>query len=184
MKNRDKGFLIKEPTKSMKIAIFVLFFLGISGLATSQDFKYFATDTVYPHVVYLKIKGEEKWSVPLTVGWHWQNERQLMEYIEESVFKRAFQKIEWKGRPALTEVGVFFRFDRTWHIDYVHFIINSRGPSRKELLLLEKNLLEYIRLIKKVDLGEYLTTDDPEKFEYGISRGYLIRKNSPVWNEK
>lgn len=168
----------------MKIALFVLFSFGIHFLTTSQDFKYFVTDTVYPQVVYLKMKGEEKWSVPLTVGWHWQNDRQLMEYIEAHVFKPAFEGVEWKALPALTEVGVFFRFDKTFHIDYVHFVINSRGPSPKELLLLEKNLLEYIRLIKKVDLGEHLTTDDPEKFEYGISRGYLIRKNSPVWNEK
>lgn len=168
----------------MKTFFISFVFLFFNCLLNAQDFKYFIADSVYPQVVYLKMKGEEKWSVPLNIGWHWQNDRQLMEYIEDQVFQCAFQGVKWKAMPALTEVGVFFRFDKTLHIDYVHFIINSRGPSRKELVLLEKNLVEYIRLIKKVDLGEHLTTDDHEKFEYGISRGYLIRKNSPVWNEK
>lgn len=51
--------------------------------------------------------------------------------------------------PGLTEIGVFFRFDKTFHIDYVHFVIGSRAPSRKELIHLGKNFLNYVCLTKK-----------------------------------
>lgn len=168
----------------MKIGIFVLFFLGIRFLAISQDFHYFKPDTMSLSIVYLKLKGEENWSKPLDVDWHWQNTRQLIAYVEEDVFKTAFEEVDWKEVSALSRVGVFFRFNKSFHIDYLHFAIPSSFFSREDLVRLEKNFLEYGRLLKKVDLSPYLYTDNPAKFEYGIGRFVLIRKNSSVWNEK
>lgn len=119
----------------------------------------------------------------MITDWDVRNVRQWRAYIEENVFKVAFQDADWKQIPKLAEVGVFFRFNKTFHIDYLHFVINSRGPSRADLVRLEKNLLEYARLIKEIDLSPYFYTVDPENFQYGITRITLIMKNSPLWAE-
>lgn len=79
------------------------------------------------------------------------------------------------------KVGVFFRFDKTLHIDYVHFTIRIGSFSRDDLLRLETNFLEYARMIKKVDLGAYVYTEDPLNLKYGIGRICLIHEKSPVW---
>lgn len=168
----------------MKTILFFLFFICFNIFSEAQTFRYFIPDTISSRVVFLKVKGEEEWSKSFGADWHWRKERQLIEYIENNVFKVAFDEIDWKQMPGLTEIGVFFRFDKTYHIDYVHFVIGSRAPSRNELIRWEKNFLEYVRLIKKVDLSPYLYTDDPAKFQYGIGRFWLIREKSSVWNEK
>lgn len=168
----------------MKSVFFILFYFCFGMLGTAQDFSYFKPDTMSPSIVYLKLKGEENWSKPLNVDWHWQNTRQLIAYVEEDVFKVAFEEIDWKKVPVLSRVGVFFRFNKSFHIDYLHFTIPSSSFSQKDLVRLEKNFLEYIQLLKKVDLSPYLYTEDPSKFEYGIGRFVLIRENSSVWNSK
>lgn len=168
----------------MKVTTFILFFISISIFATSQNFQYFITDTISPRIVYLKLKGVEDWSKPMLGEWHWRNESEMIRNIEKDIFKAAFQGIDWKQIPALLKVGVFFRFDKTLHIDYVHFVIYTHSFPRKDLVPLEKNFLDYTRLLKKFDLSPYVYTDDPSKFEYGIGRIWLIHEKSPVWNEK
>lgn len=168
----------------METIFFILFYFCFSVLVVAQNFRYFKPDTMSSSIVYLKLKGEENWSKPLDVDWHWQKTRQLIEYVEEDVFKAAFEEIDWKEVSVLSRVGVFFRFNKSFHIDYLHFTIPSSSFSRKDLVRLEKNFLDYARLLKKVDLSPYLYTDDPAKFEYGIGRFLLIRENSSVWNEK
>lgn len=108
----------------------------------------------------------------------------MIECIEKEVFKEAFKEIDWKSMYGLTEIGVFFHFNKTFHIDYVHFVIGSRAPSRDKLIHLEKNFLEYVSLIKKFDLSPYLYTENFENFDGGIGRFWLIREKSSVWNEK
>lgn len=161
-----------------------IFSLGFGFLAQGQEFRYLKSDTISPRLVYLKLKGEEKWSDTMLGEWQWRNESQLTRYIEEHIFKEAFQNVDWKHIPDLQTIGVFFRFDKTFHMDYVHFIIRRNSFTHEDLLLLEKNLVEYVRLLKQVDLGAYVYTDDPAKFEHGIGRFWLIREKSSVWNEK
>lgn len=168
----------------METIFFILFYFCFSVLGVAQNFRYFKPDTMSSSIVYLKLKGEENWSKPLDVDWHWQKTRQLIEYVEEDVFKAAFEEIDWKEVSVLSRVGVFFRFNKSFHIDYLHFTIPSSSFSREDLVRLEFFFLDYARLLKKVDLSPYLYTDDPAKFEYGIGRFLLIRENSSVWNEK
>lgn len=169
----------------MRVVIFVLFFIGIHFLARSQNFHYFIPDTVSKHTVYLKLKGGVKFSRPLdNVTWYWRKEREMIECVENKAFQEAFQDVSWKQMSALTDVGVFFRFDKTYHVDYIHFIIPLGDFSRDDLLRLEKCFLQYTRLIKKVDLKSYLYIDNPEKFVNGISRISLVRKASLLWGEK
>ncbi len=163
---------------------FFLFIFYVNIVSSVQCFRYFKPDTMLPNIVYFRLKGQEKDSKPILVDWHWQNERKMILYLEVHVFKAAFQDVDWKEVPALTKVGVFFRFDKTLHIDYVHFIIYVRVFHRDDLSRLEKNFLTYVHLLKKVDLGDYVYTDDPTKFEPGIGRLWLIRENSDVGNEK
>lgn len=166
----------------MKKVFFYLFCMCYSLSINAQDIRYFILDTVSKHTVYLKLKEGVKFSRPLdNVAWYWQKERGMIKCIEDKVFKEAFQDVSWKQMPALTDVGVFFRFDKTYHVDYIHFIIPLGDFSREDLLSLEKCFLHYARLIKKVDLKPYLYIDNPDKFVNGISRLSLIRKNSPLW---
>lgn len=184
MKNKRKysgaGHHRNAPVKGICVVAFLLCFsLWIKG----QEFRYLKPDTISANIVYLKLKGEEKWSKPSHANWYWRNDPQLSKTIE-GVFKEAFQDVDWKQIPALLRVGMFFRFDQTFHIDYVHFIIYRRSFPKEDLLSLEKNFLKYMRLIKKVDLSPYVYTDNPGKFDYGIGRFWLINEKSSVWNEK
>lgn len=160
-----------------------IFSLGFGFLVQGQEFRYLKPDTMSSDIVYLKLKGEEKWTKPLDVGWGWRNDPQFSETMEE-IFKVSFQDVNWKQIPALLKVGVFFRFNKTFHIDYVHFVIYRNSFSKEDLVRLEKNFLEYMRRIKEVDLSPYVSTDDPVKFTYGIGRIWLIYEKSSVWNEK
>lgn len=168
----------------MRALFICIFLLSFSFLAKSQNFRYLKPDTMPYDIICLKLEGEEGWSKPLDVEWSWRNDSELIKYIEESVFKVAFHGVDWKQIPALLKIGVFFRFDKTYHIDYIHFAIHRKKFSREELIPLEKNFLDYIDKIKKIDLKSYLYIAEPEKFEYGIGRIWLITKNSSVWNEK
>lgn len=169
----------------MKIILSILFSMGIYFQARSQDFKYFIPDTISSRIIYLKLKEGIKFSKPVdNVAWYWRKEREMIKCVEDKAFKEAFRDVSWKQMPALTDVGVFFRFDKTSHVDYIHFIIPLGDFSRDDLLYLEKCFLQYVRLIKKVDLKPYLYSDNPEKFVNGISRFSLIRKTSPLWGEK
>lgn len=169
-----------EPIKGVLV---VAFLLGSSVVAKGQEFRYLKPDTVSDNIVYLKLKGEEEWSKASHANWYWRNDPQLSKTIE-GVFREAFQDVNWKQIPALLKVGMFFRFNKTFHIDYVHFVIYRRIFTKEDLLPLEKNFLEYMRIIKKVDLSPYVYTDNPEKFNYGIGRIWLIYEKSSVWNEK
>lgn len=90
--------------------IFIFFCLVCFNEAVNaQDFRYFVLDTVSPHMVYMKLKGRLRYSKPVdNVEWHWRNERDLIKSVEKQAFKEAFQDVDWKQPPALTEVGVFF----------------------------------------------------------------------------
>lgn len=100
--------------------------------------------------------------------------------MEKNIFKSAFQDVDRKQISASLKAGVFFRFDKTLHIDYLHFIIYIRIFHRDNLLRLEKNFLDYVDLLKKLDLRAYVYTDDLIKFELGIGRLWLIWENSDV----
>lgn len=167
----------------MKTLFLFLFSVCFIAGGNAQDFRYFDADTISPRLVYLKLKGQGKFLKSEGAPWYFTKDRQLMEYLEEQVFKVAFHNVDWKQMPALTEVGVFFRFDNSLQIDYVHFVITPRSPSRRELISLEENLVEYIHLMKKVNVANYGYTDDPEKFCSFVTRGQLIRKKSSLWNE-
>lgn len=164
--------------------IFIFIFLICSNfIMIGQSLQCLKPDTVSSNIVYLKLKGEEDWTKPLDVEWDWRNDPQFSKTME-GIFKEAFQNVNWKQIPALLKVGVFFRFNKTFHIDYVHFVIYRNSFSKEDLVRLEKNFLEYMRIIKKVDLSPYVYTDNPEKFNYGIGRIWLIYEKSSVWNEK
>ncbi len=168
----------------MKPIYLILFSLCFSVMAEAQNLQYFTTDTISPRIVYLKLKSEGDWSKPMLGEWHWRNDSEMIKNMEKDIFKTAFHGIDWKQIPALLKVGVFFRFDKTLHIDYVHFVIYTHSFPREDLVPLEKNFLDYTRLLKKVDLSPYLYIDNPSKFECGIGRFGLIHEKSPVWNEK
>ncbi len=87
--------------------------------------------------------------------------------------------------PGLLKIGVFFCFDKTYHlIIYVHFFIPKGSLSEEDLLRLEDNFLAYGRLLKEFDLSPYLYTENLENFDGGIGRFSLIWEKSSVWNEK
>lgn len=167
----------------MKKYFLFIFVLSASLLANAQDLRHFVLDTVSPTLIKMTGKNEIPW--PMQSGsWHWQKERELIKNVEEQVFKVAFQDVDWKQIPDLTRIGVFFCFDKTYHIIYVHFFIPKGALSSDDLVRLEDNFLAYGRLLKEFDLSPHLYTDDPAKFKRGIGRIWLIRKSSPVWNEK
>lgn len=185
MKNKVKERFVRyREKKSKRMFLLLLFSFSFSFLASPQDFQYFIPDTMSADIVYFKLKGEKNWSTAMDVEWHWRNDSQLIKYTQENIFKIAFQDVNWKQVPALLKVGVFFRFDKTLHIDYVHFTIRIGSFSRDDLLRLETNFLEYAHMIKKIDLSPYVYTEDPLKFKYVIGRIWLIHEKSPVWNEK
>lgn len=161
-----------------------IFFLSASLLTNAQDLRHFVLDTVSSRIIKMTGKNEIPWPLQSGSMWHWKKERQLIENVEGLVFKVAFQDADWKQIPALTKIGVFFCFDKTYHIIYLHFFIVKGSLSQKDLLRLEDNFLAYARLLKEFDLSPHLYTDDPAKFKRGIGRIWLIRKSSPVWNEK
>lgn len=161
--------------KKLYLFLFLFSFIFLAG---AQNFCYFIPDTVSPYVVFLKVKGEDQWGMTSTSEWHWRKERQFIEDMEEQVFKIAFKEVNWNQISALTQVGVFVCFDKTLRIQYIHFSILKRTFSYEELLPLEKYFMAYARLIKNIDLGTYLYTDNPTKFENGIFRFNLLRKNT------
>lgn len=75
----------------MKSVFILLCFLCCNLRAGAQTFRYFIPDTISSRVVFLKVKDEEEWSKSSAGAWHWQKERQLVEHIEENVFKVAFE---------------------------------------------------------------------------------------------
>lgn len=164
--------------------MFFSFYFCFTMLGLAQDFQYFIPDTVSHYVVFLKVKGEDQWEMPSTAEWHWRKERQFIEDMEEQVFKIAFKEVNWSHIPALTKVGVFVCFDKTYRIRYLHFSILQRTFSYEELLPLEKYFMAYVRLIKNIDLETYLYTDNPAEFDKGIFRFNLIRMNTRVEPEK
>lgn len=169
----------------MKTFLYLVFIICLNGTAGAQNFRYFVLDTVSPRIVYMKLKGHTMYSKPMdNVDWNWQKQLGLINQVENRAFREAFRNVDWKQIPALADVGVFFQFDKTFHIDYIHFAVPRRLFSDKDLLRLEKNFYQYTRLVKEIDLRPYLDVSDPEKFVNGISRFVLIRKTSDVWNEK
>lgn len=171
----------------MKTFLIFLSVICLGQLANAQGFRYFITDTVTPRLVYLKMKGEEKlWPRKLCAQWYFTKDRQLTEYLEEKVFKVAFDDVNWKQMPGLADVGVFFCFNKSLQIDYVHFIINTESSrlSHNELLDLEKNFVKYAHLMKKVNVADFGYAENSEQFCNGIGRVWLIWKKSSLWNEK
>lgn len=161
-----------------------IFLLSISLLTNAQDLRHFVLDTVSSRIIKMTGKNENPWPLQSGSMWHWKKERQLIENVEENVFKVAFQDADRKQMSGLTEIGVFFCFDKTYHIIYVHFFIPKGALSSDDLVRLEDHFLAYARLLKEFDLSPHLYTDDPAKFKRGMGRFVLIRESSPLWNEK
>ncbi len=81
---------------TMRNYFLFIFFLSANFLANAQDLRHFVLDTVSSRIIKMTGKNEIPRPMPSGSMWHWQKGRQLIENVEEQVFKVAFQDVDWK----------------------------------------------------------------------------------------